>query len=513
MKSVLLSLFLLSIASPLAFAQRTVTVGDTICYTLTARDTSGAVITDWDQTGEPATITLVNSTANTDTSDRAWDSFPLGYSWAKMLHNGTELNTITGTEFLLPNDVFVDGVAEICLVNTKAEGYPWAPLYFIIRPEAPFKDQLVDSLAYEADEIENYLIDLTVGNLLPPDSVYAHRRYEIVVCPRDRFLNVSNEQIATIFSARYQDEFYKESPALSSIFDGTVYVSGCTNYFVASTTERVIPDDILQTITAHSVSDTTVRGVSNPYSVVPHAPFDFTLLSPPDHSIFNIGVNDSHVDSLTWERPNPPDPYWYIPVSVFTPERGSDVVSYTVVILDSASLTNQLRYESNGKGLRPAWTFSHQQFIDIGNTLTGSSGWEQANLVWYVEATDGTYTTRSTPPSPDTSSRRGWHITLNRTTVGVDKLPGTAEAFTLAQNYPNPFNPSTAIDFSVERAGDVSVKVYTPLGEEIATLVDEYLSAGNYTTSFSGDALPSGVYLYRLQAGGQVYTRQMVLMK
>ena len=57
------------------------------------------------------------------------------------------------------------------------------------------------------------------------------------------------------------------------------------------------------------------------------------------------------------------------------------------------------------------------------------------------------------------------------------------------------------------------MKVYTPLGEEIATLVDEYLSAGNYTTSFSGDELPSGVYLYRLQAGEQVLTRQMVLMK
>jgi hypothetical protein len=85
------------------------------------------------------------------------------------------------------------------------------------------------------------------------------------------------------------------------------------------------------------------------------------------------------------------------------------------------------------------------------------------------------------------------------------------------QNFPNPFNPSTKIQYSLENAAQVSLKVYNVLGSEVATLVNDRQEAGSYTVSFNADkatlGLPSGVYIYRLKAGSFVSTKKLVLMK
>jgi hypothetical protein len=87
------------------------------------------------------------------------------------------------------------------------------------------------------------------------------------------------------------------------------------------------------------------------------------------------------------------------------------------------------------------------------------------------------------------------------------------ESYQLRQNYPNPFNPSTQIGFDVPREGFVSLKVYNLLGQEVATLVRETLAPGSYSTKFSGDGLPSGFYIARLEAREYVSTLKMLLMK
>jgi len=87
------------------------------------------------------------------------------------------------------------------------------------------------------------------------------------------------------------------------------------------------------------------------------------------------------------------------------------------------------------------------------------------------------------------------------------------EEFTLFQNYPNPFNPSTVISYQIASAGKVSLKVYDMLGREVATLVNETKSAGNYTATFNATKLPSGVYFYRLQAGTYSNTKKLLLLK
>jgi len=86
-------------------------------------------------------------------------------------------------------------------------------------------------------------------------------------------------------------------------------------------------------------------------------------------------------------------------------------------------------------------------------------------------------------------------------------------AFNLEQNYPNPFNPSTNIVYSIPENGNVRLSVYNVVGEEVAVLVNETKAAGNYTIEFNASNLPSGVYLYKLQAANSVQTRKMMLLK
>ena len=86
-------------------------------------------------------------------------------------------------------------------------------------------------------------------------------------------------------------------------------------------------------------------------------------------------------------------------------------------------------------------------------------------------------------------------------------------AFALKQNYPNPFNPQTTIRYSLPQPGDVRLAVYNVLGHEVAVLVDGPQPAGQYAAQFSGADLPSGLYVYRLQAADEMAARAMMLAK
>jgi photosystem II stability/assembly factor-like uncharacterized protein len=83
----------------------------------------------------------------------------------------------------------------------------------------------------------------------------------------------------------------------------------------------------------------------------------------------------------------------------------------------------------------------------------------------------------------------------------------------LEQNYPNPFNPSTKIKFSVSTTSFVSLKVYDALGREVAELVNEELSQGEYKVDFNADGITSGIYFYTLKADGFIKTKKMILLR
>jgi hypothetical protein len=83
----------------------------------------------------------------------------------------------------------------------------------------------------------------------------------------------------------------------------------------------------------------------------------------------------------------------------------------------------------------------------------------------------------------------------------------------LAQNFPNPFNPSTLINYHIPESGFVTLKVYDVIGKEVANLISENKTPGNYNVTFDASNLPSGIYVYQLKVNSFIETKKMILMK
>ena len=98
---------------------------------------------------------------------------------------------------------------------------------------------------------------------------------------------------------------------------------------------------------------------------------------------------------------------------------------------------------------------------------------------------------------------------------GLEMQPDAFDSpsFSLSQNYPNPFNPATRIDFSIPETMPVRLVVYDMLGREVARLVDAVPAPGVHQVNWESGGLPSGLYLYQMQAGAFREIRHMLLLK
>jgi hypothetical protein len=103
---------------------------------------------------------------------------------------------------------------------------------------------------------------------------------------------------------------------------------------------------------------------------------------------------------------------------------------------------------------------------------------------------------------------------LDGEAIPAPGLDGTVPIkFSLSQNYPNPFNPTTTISYTLPVAAHVTLNIYNMLGQEVATLTDAELSAGEYTTTWNAAEVPSGAYIYKITAGGFSATKHLMLVK
>jgi hypothetical protein len=98
--------------------------------------------------------------------------------------------------------------------------------------------------------------------------------------------------------------------------------------------------------------------------------------------------------------------------------------------------------------------------------------------------------------------------------TSINEISNTIPSeYSLEQNYPNPFNPSTTINFSISTSEFVTMKIYNSLGQEVSTVVNEFLNAGSYEVNFNAENLVSGMYIYKITAGSFTSTKKMLLLK
>jgi len=151
---------------------------------------------------------------------------------------------------------------------------------------------------------------------------------------------------------------------------------------------------------------------------------------------------------------------------------------------------------------------------EIQSTMNQTLNGNEAGLIGYWKFDEGTGTI-----TYDATSNHNDGTISGATWVISGVLPveqtrnGTPQAFSLEQNYPNPFNPTTKISWQSPVGSHQTLKVYDVLGNEVATLVDEYKAAGRYEVEFDASGLASGIYFYRIQAGSFVETKKMILLK
>lgn len=226
----------------------------------------------------------------------------------------------------------------------------------------------------------------------------------------------------------------------------------------------------------------------------------------------------------------------------FLDERGQNTLTINyfrlknpIVLDQGATVGNGLAGDLIGDGLALALAPPYPDKADVFTPNTGGIGWLKNQLASTIgiRYDSGVYktvfmaapfegipllATAADPNNQKTVMKRilDWFIPTS-----TDVTPGTGTATTkisLAQNAPNPFSATTSMSFVLPKAGPVSLLVYDVSGRLVSTLIDRPMDSGTHQVNWDGrdsggNSVANGVYLVRLQAGGETLTRDMVRMK
>jgi len=148
----------------------------------------------------------------------------------------------------------------------------------------------------------------------------------------------------------------------------------------------------------------------------------------------------------------------------------------------------------------------------------GGQSAEQNPVHTYSSSGNFTVTLVVTGPGGSTEEVKESYITVSDPNSGVENYKSVPQKFCLYQNYPNPFNGYTVIKYDIAEPSNVMVSVYSMMGKKVAELVNGYKQKGNYTviwngTGSSGNHIPSGIYLLRINAGKFMDKRKIILLK
>jgi len=212
------------------------------------------------------------------------------------------------------------------------------------------------------------------------------------------------------------------------------------------------------------------------------------------------------------------------PVWEWLINTGRPLVAETIAVTNKwnliGSLTDtisvsSLKTDPPGLEISDFYTFDNNShtYIKADLIIPGYGYWVKANdsgsIIMALDSLDGSsmneshtvhiVPTNELPPPPPS---------------GYYKQEKTIpKVYALYQNYPNPFNPATQIAFDLPEDSLVKLIIYNVLGQEVSILLEEQIQSGQYKVSFNLDALPSGVYVYRITAGTFSDTKKMILIK
>jgi len=147
-------------------------------------------------------------------------------------------------------------------------------------------------------------------------------------------------------------------------------------------------------------------------------------------------------------------------------------------------------------------------FVEVGSAPRNSYEFTDTTVV-----TTGPYRYRARAFNGAGHSAYSNDLFISVVTLIQSAEGATPKCYVLRQNFPDPFNPSTDIVYELPRASFVSLKVFSSLGQLVATLVSENKQPGYYQVRWNASHFPSGIYFYRLQTGDFVETKKMLLVK
>jgi hypothetical protein len=205
------------------------------------------------------------------------------------------------------------------------------------------------------------------------------------------------------------------------------------------------------------------------------------------YSPVNLSVNekDENYPILNWEHRFPADDYWngyriYRCITTYFDDIPTDYIPIATVGRDVTTYSDTQVQFGN-------WNFAHYRVKTVNSNIeSGFSNDAGASLI----------------------------ALLNKKGKNADNAAtGKIISYGVQQNYPNPFNPVTQISYSVRDNNLVSMQVFDVLGNKAADLVNEIKPAGEYSVTFDGSNLPSGIYIYKYKCGNYLETRKMILVK
>jgi len=247
----------------------------------------------------------------------------------------------------------------------------------------------------------------------------------------------------------------------------------------------------------------------------------------PDGSGYVVWANsngDWFLDKNADPEPKNPPQLWacisYEPRN-FNDLRSSpsptDVNGFMPVWLEFAGLYSVGAITQDGSGI-DFWRFADDSFASGGdNTQKKGNGWALGAGTQF----DGLYTHKpmlANPAWSDASYRAVCWFAADSDGGVISSLPVAVNedvpaAFVVSQNTPNPFNPTTTINFSLAKSGQVSVDVFNVAGQKIATLANETMTSGSHSLTWDANGFSAGVYFYTVKSGDFSKTMKMTLLK